>query len=75
MSASRLAKVAGILLLTLLAAIGIAGFSGLALSIALHFVDHGEFGFSWVHPTIFVGAAVVGFVVYFALFFLKLRSK
>jgi ABC-type Fe3+-siderophore transport system permease subunit len=59
----------------LLGAVGIAAGAGFALSVALHFINHGEFGFSWIHPTIFVGAAVVGFLVYFVIFFLSLRTQ
>ena len=75
MSLTTIVKVAGVLLLTLLAAVGIAACAGFALSVAQHIIDHGEFGYSWVHPVIFVCAAVIGFVVYFGQFFLSLRTR
>lgn len=68
-------KILGILLLTFFAAIGFSAIAGLLLSIGLHFIDYGSFGFSWFLPMFFVAAATVGYVVYFLQFWLSMRKR
>lgn len=68
-------RVVIILLLTFIVVIAVAGSAGLALSVALHFIDFGTFGFSWSLPLIFAAAAAIGYFVYFVQFWLGLRGK